>query len=364
MTRREDGTMPGMGGVTRVRIGRCLAIGLVSGAIGLCVGTLFGSRLITRGNASQVTEKHKEISSFVHPLLECNVPRDSSENLKLSSLRRRVEDRIRDIVRSGRAGNISVSFRDLDGGAWFSVNPDEHFVPASLLKVPVMMAILREAERDPDLLWRRVRNLSNEDLTRVQSIKPAESLEPGGVYSLGELMRRMIVDSDNNAARLVLEHVPVGALERLYADLDISFSGSLDKESFISVDNYASFFRILYNGTLLSPRSADAALALLAQRSYAGGLREGVPADVPVAAKFGEWELLEADRNREQLHDCGIVYHPTRPYLLCVMTRGPQFEPLGEVIAEISKTVYTEIDSPAAESGLFALHTTLSPHAR
>jgi len=27
-----------------------------------------------------------------------------------------------------------------------------------------------------------------------------------------------------------------------------------------------------------------------------------------------------------QLHDCGIVYYPETPYLLCVMTKGWNFE--------------------------------------
>jgi hypothetical protein len=76
---------------------------------------------------------------------------------------------------------------------------------------------------------------------------------------------------------------------------------------------------------------------------YPGGLRAGVPPAVAVAHKFGEWQLEEDVPAREQLHDCGIVYEPHRPYLLCIMTRGREFATLPGVIAELSRATYEEV---------------------
>lgn len=46
-----------------------------------------------------------------------------------------------------------------------------------------------------------------------------------------------------------------------------------------------------------------------------------------------------------QLHDCGIVYHPARPYVLCVMTKSAApIEKIEGYIAEVSKRVYQEVD--------------------
>jgi hypothetical protein len=45
-----------------------------------------------------------------------------------------------------------------------------------------------------------------------------------------------------------------------------------------------------------------------------------------------------------QLHDCGIVYYPKRPYILCVMTRGEKMDVLPKVIKEISTEVYRNVD--------------------
>ena len=61
--------------------------------------------------------------------------------------------------------------------------------------------------------------------------------------------------------------------------------------------------------------------------------------NIPVAHKFGERELPNAD----QLHDCGIVYVPKHPYLLCVMTRGDSLTNLTTVIAGLSEVVYNDV---------------------
>ena len=79
----------------------------------------------------------------------------------------------------------------------------------------------------------------------------------------------------------------------------------------------------------------------LAQSDFNDGLRRGVPSSIAVAHKFGERFLESGERH---LHDCGIIYHPTNPYLLCVMTRGTDFDALSALIGDISKEVFTAID--------------------
>jgi hypothetical protein len=55
---------------------------------------------------------------------------------------------------------------------------------------------------------------------------------------------------------------------------------------------------------------------------------------------MGERELQNGIR---QLHDCGIVYLESHPYLLCIMTRGYDFEKLSKIISMISSQVYSEM---------------------
>lgn len=99
-----------------------------------------------------------------------------------------------------------------------------------------------------------------------------------------------------------------------------------------------------YNASYLSKEYSQKVLEMLAAADFKLGLAAGVPPGVVVANKFGEREGLPDDQ--KQLHDCGIIYFPENPYLLCVMmTQGPNFEYLPTIIKMVSKMVYDEVES-------------------
>lgn len=97
----------------------------------------------------------------------------------------------------------------------------------------------------------------------------------------------------------------------------------MDGQAKLTVKEYASFFRILFNSSYLSADNSERALNLLAHTEYHDALPS--PQGVVVAHKFGEAGTENIER---QLHDCGIVYLPDHPYLACIMTRGRDAEKL------------------------------------
>jgi hypothetical protein len=114
------------------------------------------------------------------------------------------------------------------------------------------------------------------------------------------------------------------------------------------VYTYASFFRVLYNASYLGKQLSEWALATLAQSEFREGIVAGVPPAVPVAHKFGEHK--DVATGEVQLHDCGIVYVPEHPYLLCVMTRGASFEHLDDAIASTSRLIFAQVAGQAHAS--------------
>jgi len=165
----------------------------------------------------------------------------------------------------------------------------------------------------------------------------------GESYTVDELLRRMIAYSDNNSAALLEQTVKIDLLRQTYYDLGIRSPYAMKAEDdYISVNNYASIFRILYNASYQSKLMSEKALEYLAESAFKGGLVGGIPEGIVVAHKFGEWESGD-NKEIKQLHDCGIVYYPNHPYLLCVMTRGNSFEYLDDSIREISHAVHEGI---------------------
>ena len=117
----------------------------------------------------------------------------------------------------------------------------------------------------------------------------------------------MIAFSDNEAKNMILENLDTETLDKIYSDLGIDIPGLRSPDDFMTVKEYSSFFRILYNATYLNKKMSEKALEYLSHSNFSKGLLGKLPADVVVAHKFGERGL--ADSNTKQLHDCGIIYN-------------------------------------------------------
>ena len=239
------------------------------------------------------------------------------------------------------ASKIAVHFRDLNNGPAFGVNNNEYFVPASLLKVPVLIGFLKQAESFPEIFEQKIL-FDSEKIQRpsevVQNIAPEKQLQNKRNYTVEQMLYYMIVYSDNRAIELLGELNGEEYTQQVLDDLGIEI-GQENDELRITVRQYASFFRILYNASYLSPELSQKALYLLTLAQYKEGLLKHIPPDIQVAHKFGEREISE-DR---QLHDCGIVYYPKHPYLLCILTRGSDRENLKKVIQDVSKFVFEQV---------------------
>jgi beta-lactamase class A len=251
---------------------------------------------------------------------------------------------------AGGVSSIAVYFRDLRSGPLFGIDEDEGFVPASLLKLPIVLTFMDAAVDLPDLLSTQVRysrdGVTHFDMPR-QIETSATGLGDGETCTIEDLLRNTIVHSDNLSYYLLLEHmnhvVPGGSarITRTFQELGIVDPRTMADEV-VTVRGYASLLRMLYNVSYLDIESSEKVLSWLASSTFTTGIGAGVPEGVVVADKFGERELGADTR---QLHDCGIVYFPDNPYLLCVMTRGSDWKRLHEAIAGVSRLVWQEVAS-------------------
>jgi beta-lactamase class A len=286
--------------------------------------------------------------SFISPLLEC----ESSSELtraKMIGFKNNLSSKVNQLIKDNDAKMVSVYFRDLNNGPWYGINEDETFTPASLLKAPLMMALLKQAESDPSFLSKNIQISDDESEADMipQDIKPADPLIPGGTYTIEDLIYHMIVYSDNHAMQLLLGEINQDVYNKVYTDLDIHLPSASVQENYMTVKEYAGFFRILYNASYLNKEMSEKALKILSEVDYKDGLVAGLPKNVVVSHKFGERTYDNNDT--KQLHDCGIVYHPQSPYLLCVMSRGNSLIKEAKVISEVSKFVYDEVNNYASK---------------
>ena len=280
---------------------------------------------------------------YINPLLECESS-NFSENIALEPFKAQLSNLIDQLKSSKNISFASLYYRDLNNGPWIGINEKEYFSPASLVKVPTMITYFKAAEKDPTLLSKKIKFTSVS--TESQSIVPELTLVSGQEYSVEELIERMIIYSDNQAYEILSQSVDNQLIINTYKDLGVDVSKAFTDPSgnILSVKSFATFFRILYNASYLNQDMSEKALYLLSQSKYHDALVRGINnPQITVAHKFGERTF--ENTNEKQLHDCGIVYYPQKPYLLCVMTKGKDFSQLSSAIAQISKLVYQSIDS-------------------
>lgn len=311
--------------------------------VGLFAGVFFGIR-ISQNTTTKAEDEGSpplrikdETLDFVHPLLTCSIP-DRKEFNEFLNLESKIQNIITKEKELKKASEISVYYRDLDRGKWFGINEAEKYIPASLLKVSLMIAYFKQAENNPKILQEKLYYDGSFDDNKIETIEPSEKIKANQSYSIEDLIRFMVVNSDNNASHLLFNRLNRNLFNEIYTDLSLPIPSSKEPFENMNAKSYSLFFRVLYNSTYLSRELSSRALSLLTKSDFSRGLRSGIPQDVTIAHKFGEATVTFADGfvDHHELHDCGIVYSKN-PFFICIMTKGDNFQNLESSIANIAK---------------------------
>ena len=166
----------------------------VSGAAFFLVGLFLGSSFSGNTGVAREGEDSLELrleGKFTNPLLECEVGEARIAASK-DDFTPELQDFVEELKKTTDIANIAVYFRDLNNGPVIGVNQTETYAPASLLKVPVMIAYLRWAEEDPRVLQEKILYKEAFDTGYQQQFAPLVPLEIGTSYTAKELIENMI----------------------------------------------------------------------------------------------------------------------------------------------------------------------------
>lgn len=257
-----------------------------------------------------------------------------------------LSDWIHQRTMAGDVSEASIYFRDLSTGPWFGIRERDPYIPASLFKVPVMLAVLKLSETQSDFLQQKA-TLSG-SYTGLNNVEHEdETITPGKEYTVSELLEKMIVYSDNASSDLLRSILSANGIviEDVSQELGIL---STKNEGQLSAKSYAALFRILYNAQYVSPEKSEFALSLLSRTAFRQGIRAGVPETIQVAHKFGIHDI-DGDEQK-QFHDCGIVYHPLRPYILCVLTKSTNVQLASRFMRDVSEKVFDRVNNNSTDT--------------
>lgn len=272
-----------------------------------------------------------------------------------AALRRSLEAAV-----EGHPGVAGVSVRNLATGESISIRGGETFPSASLVKVPVLVALLDEVHRGTMRLEEPITMIARD---RVGGSGVLKHLQPGNPITLGDAAWLMVTLSDNTATNLLLDRLNVRTvwekMEALGLPRTRIHSKTFLRATSLAPDSSAKYglgvatpdevvrlFALLHEGKAVSPAMDSLALAMLRANQDGTKLVRWLPGGVPVAHKSGD-----VDRAR---NDCGIVYGPEAPVAVCVMTRENRHTtyavdaPAHLLIARIGREVFRHYN-PSAE---------------
>ncbi|MFN7312425.1 MAG: serine hydrolase [Bacteroidota bacterium] len=298
----------------------------------------------TSGSNTQTAQIQLSTGTFTNPLLTC-IEQKQLDMRELKTFKSEVISYIEQATKNYPDLHVSYYFRDLNNGIWIGINEKELFTPASLMKVPVLMAVLKEAEQKPEMLGTKIQYLKS-NFVGVDEESGFPKVD-GTYYTVEEYLQHMIVHSDNAATITLVKFLGMDKIVKVEKDLNLApDKNATSNTNFVSVHRYAAVFRILYNAAYINKNMSEKALQLLTQTAYQDGIRAAVPAQFNVAHKYGERDIFDKHGNRTalQLHHFGIVYYTGKPYLIGVMTRGSDKAFKEKVIKDLATITFKAVE--------------------
>ena len=211
----------------------------------------------------------------------------------------------------GFPGSVSISAKNLDSGASYSLRGDEPVTTASTIKLPIMVELFAEAEKG-NLDWNQKITLSEQD--KVAGSGVLSEFSAGDALPIRDLMHLMIVVSDNTATNMILDRIGGDAVNTRMAQLGLKQTAVMHKimgakfpteegkkpgnEGWgigrSSPQEMVTILEKLYRGELVSKAASEEMIAVLKrQRDHDGAGRD--MNDTVVASKAGALDHLRSD---------------------------------------------------------------------
>ncbi|HBH71564.1 MAG: Peptidoglycan-binding domain 1 protein [Parcubacteria group bacterium GW2011_GWC1_42_11] len=228
--------------------------------------------------------------------------------------------------------NVSIYFEYLPTGSNIAISKDTEFYPASLLKLPVAIAVAKKIENGE---WKWANELVLMPADKDDGFGDLYKEPSNSAHSIEELVRRSLSDSDNTAHFILTRNLEIEEIEDVYNHMGLD--GFLTGKGNLSAKRYSVILRSVYNASYLSEGSSQKLLSYLSKSSFKDYIQSGLPEDITFAHKIG----ISDEEN--VFLDSGIVYAKDRPYILTVMTKNKDEQIAQKMMADISRKVYNYI---------------------
>lgn len=233
---------------------------------------------------------------------------------------------------------VGIYFKDLTSNMVWEHNADKLFISASLIKLPIMIAVM-------DLVERRKVSFDTEfvitDKDKVWGSGSLKWAMSGTRIPLLEIIYRMITESDNTATRILIDNFGIDYFQTAFRKMGLKYtnitlegldltSGRVAKENYTTPREMAYLLEKIYRGEVISKEKSALMLDILKRTKSHSRIRKGIPYTWEVGHKTG---LL-----RRSCSDVGIIFSPKGDYILAILLDDvPSYSSGKNFISKIAK---------------------------
>jgi beta-lactamase class A len=247
-------------------------------------------------------------------------------------------------------GTWGVWVEDLETAESWTWNETRPFYAASLIKVPIMVAVYREMAKERLRLGEEL-VLQPED--QVGGSGVLQHLSPGLRIPIRDLVTLMIIQSDNTATNMLIDRIGKEAIRETMAELGMKnslFYNPLmiipaDREGVnaVTAEDMASCYRKIARGEAVSWHACRQMIRILKRQQFRDCFPSSLPPaenDVPIGS-LPAWELAhKTGMVNRVLHDTGILYVGDHAVLLIALSEGLEYREAAKLLGELARLVY------------------------
>lgn len=238
--------------------------------------------------------------------------------------------------RYGADEDVSIYFEYLPTGSNIAINKDAEFYPASLLKVPVTMAVAKKIERGD---WKWTNELVLMSTDKDDKFGTLYKEKTNSTHTIEDLVRRSLSDSDNTAHFILVRNLDIEEMKDVYNHMGLE--EYFKTEGNLSAKKYSVIMRALYNASYLSEENSQKLLLYLSQSPFKDYLQSGLEKDVVFSHKIG------ISAGEKVFIDSGTIYAQKRPYILTVMAKNKTEQQVKEIMKDVSERAYSYVKNYA-----------------
>lgn len=224
-----------------------------------------------------------------------------------------------------------------------ALRSEERFDSASLAKLPVLLALYREAEQGSLSLDERIEIKPSDVQSGTGELK---NRPPGTAITLRECAKYLIKESDNTAWAMLEDRLGYDRIRSEIASVGARSTNYEYAKHSTTPSDTLKMLRKISDPSYTSPRYSQQMLGYMTNTSFESWLPQGLPREVRISHKIG---ILGSS-----FADAGIVYPPEgegspEPYYVVVLAKDTTEPQARDAMQEISLASYRHLVDSEAE---------------